>query len=159
MFFFHGYRFCCRVWLTYSVRLALIISMICVSFYSVALYSSNSTKELEYKWGGVWRNVESLSYLMPEEEPIKLVNIYDLLKITKINENGFSYRNAGNDVGYGPNEVTYYSGNAIFTDDHAIDKKNNVALYFFQGSTVGDRGMTLIAETNNKKYFKQKRTI
>jgi len=97
---------------------------------------------------------------MPEEELKKSVNIYDFLRITKVTKNGFSYRNAGNDVGYGPNEVTYFQGEAVYTDDgHVFDKKNNTRLVFTQGKQKWDRGITIVGEDNNQKFFKQKRTV
>jgi len=142
------------------------ILFVCISLcgYSVAALAIgqeiNASKDLKIKWGGLWKNVEHISSVMPEEEPFRAVGVYDLLSITKVSGKGFSYRNAGNDVGYGPNEQTYYQGEALYTEDgNAVDEKNNLAFVFIQGEKVWDRGITLSVKGKNEKYFKQKRTV
>jgi len=123
-------------------------------------YASDSNVSLEVKWAGLWKNVKNLNQIMPEEEPVVSVNVYDLLRITNVNENGFTYRNAGNDVGYGPNEVTYFQGQAVYNrGGDAVDKKNNVKLFFTQGEKKWDRGITLVSVGKIRKFFKQKRTV
>lgn len=140
----------------FAIFYVLIISF---TLMKVSLANNLST-DLVKKWGGLWVNVNNLGQIMPEEELSKTVNIYDFLRITKVNKNGFNYRNAGNDVGYGPNEVTYFQGEAVYTDNgHAIDKKNKVRLLFTQGNKQWDRGITLVSVDKKEKFFKQKRTV
>lgn len=119
-----------------------------------------SKSNLERKWGGTWEEVDSLNYIMPEEELFKSVNVYNILEISNINENGFNYQHVGNDVGYGPNEVTYQQGLAAYTKEgHAKDKINNTLLHFTQGEKKWDRGITLVNKDKSNSYFKQKRTV
>lgn len=134
-----------------------VVLSLSLSLYSHHSVASNSS--LDRKWSGLWIGVDDLSKIRPEVEPVKSVNIYDNLVITSVTNAGFSYRNAGNDVGYGPNEVTYYQGDALYTKDgHAIDNKGSISLRFIQGSKKWDRGITLITKEKKEKYFKQKRT-
>ena len=114
----------------------------------------------ERKWGGIWNRVNSLNDIMPEEEIFIPVNVYDQLEISNISNNGFNYSHVGNDVGYGPNEVTYQEGMAVYTKEgHAKDKINNILLRFTQGEKKWDRGITLVTKDKNNSYFKQKRTV
>ena len=140
-------------------RLLIYVNLIIWSSLSFA-GNSVSSSSLEHKWGGTWERVDSLKETMPEEQAFKSVNVYNILEISNVNENGFNYRHVGNDVGYGPNEVTYQQGLAVYTKEgHAKDKINNILLRFIQGEKKWDRGITLVNKDKSNSYFKQKRTV
>ena len=136
--------------------LAALLAASCIINGTVLAEDSS----LAIKWGGTWKNVESLNKRMPEMQRFKTVNIYDDLIITDVTAMGFNYRNTGNDVGYGPNEQTYSQGKALFTKDgNAEDTTNGFILILYQGSEKWDRGISIGLKTdNNKKIFKQIRT-
>lgn len=117
--------------------------------------------ELEKKWSGTWKYVDKIEDVMPEEAPAMSVNVYDNLEISNVTDKGFSYRNVGNDVGYGPNEETYAEGTAVFTEQgNAKDKASGLRILFYQGKNKWDRGISLVQPGNKeKKHFKQVRTV
>ena len=125
---------------------------------------SNSTLaaevDLDKRWLGVWKNVENIEKVLPDEVGFRTVNVYDDLEITNVTKAGFQYRNAGNDVGYGPNEQTYSEGYAVFTDDgNAEDKVSGLRIDYYQGKKMWDRGLSVTKKTDQeKKYFKKVRT-
>lgn len=116
--------------------------------------------DLDKKWLGVWKYVENIEKVLPEEVGFRTVNVYDNLEITNVTKAGFQYRNAGNDVGYGPNEQTYSEGYAVFTDEgNAEDKESGLRIDYYQAKKMWDRGLTVTHKTDHeKKYFKKVRT-
>lgn len=137
-----------------------------ISLYlSLGFLMSNSalaiTVDLDKKWLGVWKNVDNIEKVLPEEVGFRTVNVYDNFEITHVNKAGFEYRNAGNGVGYGPNEQTYAEGYAVFTDDgNAEDKVSGLRIDYYQGKKKWDRGLSVtIKNDQEKKYFKKSRTI
>lgn len=116
--------------------------------------------DLDKKWLGVWKHVENIEKVLPEEAGFRTVNIYDNFKITNASKAGFQYHNRGNDVGYGPNEQTYSEGYAVFTDDgNAEDKISGLRIDYYQGKKKWDRGLSVTQKNNKeKKHFKKVRT-
>ena len=136
-----------------------------ISLYlTLGLLMSNSALaievDLDKKWRGIWKNVENIEKVLPEEVGFRSVNVYDNFEITHITNAGFQYRNAGNDVGYGPNEQTYAEGYAIFVDDgSAVDKESGLHIDYYQGKKMWDRGLSVTQKNDQeKKYFKKIRT-
>jgi uncharacterized protein YecT (DUF1311 family) len=143
---------------TLSVSLrGLLIIVINFIFFTLVNAASNLDKT---EWKGTFDYVEDLTDLAPEEKPLRAVNVYDVLTINSISTKGFNYRNAGNEVGYGPNEQTYFEGRAEFSDPtSAKDKKVGVTFIFSQGDRWWDKGITIIDKNSNEKHFKQRRIV
>lgn len=116
--------------------------------------------DLEKKWLGTWKNVNSLEKILPEEAHFRTRNIYDNFEVTRLTRNGFEYRNIGNDVGYGPNQQTYSQGYAVFTDEgNAEDKLSGLQIFYYQGNKKWDRGLSVKSKNEQEqKHFKQTRT-
>ncbi len=115
----------------------------------------------EEKWEGRWQKVETLEKVLPDEELFKSANFYDVFLIRNVTKIGFDYKNVGNDVGYGPNEMTYLQGSAAFSSESSVvDSKTGLVITFYQGKSKRDRGIQVKNKDGSiNKYFKQIPTV
>lgn len=139
--------------------MSMLYKIILLSFMLSVVVEAKTN--IEEKWEGRWQKVDSPGKILPDEELFKSANIYDVFLISNVTKIGFDYKNVGNDVGYGPNEMTYAQGSAVFiSDNNALDSVNNLKIAFYQGKVKQDRGIQVVNKNQTiNKYFKQIPTV